>query len=467
MFIKNKSFFKAIFFFFTLIFLFLDFNTNFFNVVNKEWFVHHQLDAESFIMGRMVKSRRDGIFSSAGLVGLVSPNEKELTYEDHPFVFQYKAYLDKLDFNAYSTYNSLIGGQGMLFSFLDKIIPLSNYVKLKLFRSFNALLLALVLSLIIFWIYVEIDFFIAFFTFISIFFSQWIVVFARNLWWCLWVFFIPFLMMIAYLKKKEEEQKLKLLSFFWLVFIAVIFKCIINGFEYITTFLIMMISPIVYYIILYDIKKKEGIKLFIISILASFLAILFISIVLSFQISFVKGSFIKGIEHLMYSFQKRTYGNPANFPLVDKESLTVLTIDVLLIYFFGSFFDLNNYIYTSDLFVANFIFNIRYIYIIVFIFIATVALSFKIKNSEEEKSKIKALIFTTWFSFLAPISWFVIFKSHSFKHIHMNFIVWHMPFIIFGFILLGLFFKDTLKKLLTVVGLSIKHLKDYRKNNFL
>ena len=76
-------------------------------------------------------------------------------------------------------------------------------------------------------------------------------------------------------------------------------------------------------------------------------------------------------------------------------------------------------------------------------------------------SKIKALIFTTLFSFLAPISWFVVFKAHSFKHIHMNFIVWHMPFIIFGFILLGLFFKDTLKKLLTVLGLNIKHLKDY------
>ena len=43
----------------------------------------------------------------------------------------------------------------------------------------------------------------------------------------------------------------------------------------------------------------------------------------------------------------------------------------------------------------------------------------------------------TWFSFLAPLSWFVIFKAHSHCHTHMNFLVWQMPFTILGVALCG------------------------------
>jgi hypothetical protein len=43
-----------------------------------------------------------------------------------------------------------------------------------------------------------------------------------------------------------------------------------------------------------------------------------------------------------------------------------------------------------------------------------------------------------WFSLLAPLSWFVIFKAHSYIHTHMNFIVWQMPFTFFGFAACGL-----------------------------
>ena len=44
-----------------------------------------------------------------------------------------------------------------------------------------------------------------------------------------------------------------------------------------------------------------------------------------------------------------------------------------------------------------------------------------------------ALIWTAWFSILAPLSWYVIFKAHSFIHTHMSFLLWQMPFTFFGF----------------------------------
>ena len=52
--------------------------------------------------------------------------------------------------------------------------------------------------------------------------------------------------------------------------------------------------------------------------------------------------------------------------------------------------------------------------------------------------KLSALSIATWFSILAPLSWFVIFKGHSYIHTHMNYITWHMPFTLLGFALFGL-----------------------------
>ena len=49
-----------------------------------------------------------------------------------------------------------------------------------------------------------------------------------------------------------------------------------------------------------------------------------------------------------------------------------------------------------------------------------------------------ALILACWFSILAPLSWFVIFKAHSYSHLAINFIVWQMPFTFFGAAVAGL-----------------------------
>jgi hypothetical protein len=62
-------------------------------------------------------------------------------------------------------------------------------------------------------------------------------------------------------------------------------------------------------------------------------------------------------------------------------------------------------------------------------------------GSEREKQCSIALIIATWFSILAPLSWFVIFKAHSYIHTHMNYIVWQMPFTLLGFAVCGLVVK--------------------------
>jgi hypothetical protein len=50
-----------------------------------------------------------------------------------------------------------------------------------------------------------------------------------------------------------------------------------------------------------------------------------------------------------------------------------------------------------------------------------------------QRPRITPLVVATWVSILAPLSWFFVFKSHSYIHTHINFVVWQMPFTLFGF----------------------------------
>lgn len=439
---KNyRKFYAIIFFSISTVVLFFDFNFNLFGVAHREWFKFFQLDSESFVIGRMVKSRKDGFFSEAGLNGLVSKDEKLVYYEDHPFDFQYEAYLNNLDFGAYSTYNSQIGGQGLLFSLLDRILPFTSRFKLDFFRGLNSFFLALILSIIILWFYFEFGVIVSLMVFFSIFFSQWLVFFARNLWWCTWVFYLPFVMLFFYLKKNETSQ-VNLFKLGFLVFFTVFIKCFINGFEFITSTIFMMYSPLFYYYF----KNKSNFKFFMIFFvifISSVIAILLASFILCVQISIIKGDIFKGVEHIVYSFQKRTYGNPDLFPDIDRGSLRASLFSVILIYLLGPFLDLNNYFRTDNLYIANFVYQVRFIYLIFLFLFATIFIYLKKEKLQKiwEKEKIFSLVNTTWFSLLSPLSWFVIFKSHSFKHIHMDFIVWQMPFTIFGFGIIGIVVK--------------------------
>jgi len=163
--------------------LFLGFFTDYWGVADKQWFGNHQRDMENHVIGRMVRSRQDGIFSDGGLMGIGSPDTTLKYFPARPFSNQVTAYVNGQSFGAFRTYNSLIGGQGMLFSIFDKLITLSPQEKLNSFHAFTAMLSAITLTAIILWFYMEFGFTVAIFVIISAVFSQWLVVFGRNLYW--------------------------------------------------------------------------------------------------------------------------------------------------------------------------------------------------------------------------------------------------------------------------------------------
>ena len=420
--------------------LFFGFFANTWRVADQKWFDRHQKDTEAHVMGRMVKSRQDGIFSAGGLNGWGTAKSTNAEWipstELGP---QYTAYLYKLSFEKFSTYNSQPAGQGMIFSLLDRLIPFSQQTKLTLFYILTALLSAIALAFIIGWLYEEFGGWVAICVIASAVLSQWLTVFGKNLWWSLWAFYLPMLAVMYFLKHHRETLDQQHVRFGILIAIAVFIKCFINGFEYITTTLVMLLVPFVYYAVLDKWSGRQCVKWSLVAGLGSGVAIFLSLIMLCFQIGAAKDGFMDGVAHVIWSFGKRTYASPEDYPPVYAASLNAGTLSVVITYMNGIFFDLNNYLSLENGFVSNFLLKIRYYYLIV-LFIAMSGLLFwrssKTMHTEQRQHYI-ALICATWFSILAPLSWFVIFKAHSYIHTHMSFLLWQMPFTLFGFAVFG------------------------------
>ncbi len=177
-----------------------------------------------------------------------------------------------------------------------------------------------------------------------------------------------------------------------------------------TTTLVMMVVPFVYYGMVDRWNKNQWLKYSIGTSVGSGLAIFLSLMMLCIQIGAVKGGFMDGIDHVFYSIGKRTHGEAENFPEVYAASLNAGTLGVVITYINGIFFDFNNYIKMNDSFISKYIFKIRYSYLIVlFIIMSIVAYLRTNQMTETTQKRSIALIAATWFSFLAPLSWFVIF----------------------------------------------------------
>ena len=422
----------------SILLLFFGFYTNLWRVAEQQWFKNHQRGTESLIIGRMVKSRQDGIFSAGGLTGSGTQKKAQGDWINSDWIVeQHAAYHNTGSFPNYWIYMSQPGGQGIIFSLLDKHIPLSPKIKLGFFYVLTALLSAIALTYIIDWFYEEFGLLASICVLGSAVLSYWLTGFGKNLWWCLWAFYLPMIAVLYFLKLKRHSlvENRQFIRFGILIFIAVSIKCFINGYEYITTALVMMMTPCIYYAIFDKWSRQHCLKCSLAAITGSGVAIFLSLVMLCFQIGAVKDGFMDGVAHVIYSFGRRTYGEAEDFPQKYAASLRAGTMDVLITYMYGVFLDLNNYLSIKNAFVSNTLLKIRYYYLIV-LFLLMSALLFLRSNAERRQQNI-ALIWTTWFSMLAPLSWFVIFKAHSHVHTHMSFLLWQMPFTLFGFAVLG------------------------------
>lgn len=394
----------------------LSYTTNLFHISDPNIFHGFERQPEGLVVGRLARSAQDGVFSYGGLNGINYNSQTERSTEQYAIdlAAQHNIYLTNQELpDSYQAYKSQSGGQGLVFGVLQKISPFNHAQNLMFFRGLNALLIALAFCIFGWWILNVFGFITSTITLLFIFLSPWINVFSHNLWWVLWSFYLPFLVMTVTLwARHKHPDKLSYSRILMLLFVAVFLKCFFTGFEFITTTLAAAFCPIVFYFYL---EQKTLKRFLIFSVKVSItmiLAVLAQMLLLVIQIKSLEGNFASGINHIISSFTKRTATESASH------------LDVIKMYL------------QDDAFAFGFSSNqIHLSFGFLLLIIATISLFLYLKSS---KIKNKTLALTSLFSILSPLSWLIIFKQHAYEHPHMDYIVWYIPFLPYGFCLLGL-----------------------------
>ncbi|TEB16172.1 hypothetical protein Psfp_01600 [Pelotomaculum sp. FP] len=439
----NKKTVNIFFFLTCLLVLFVSFRMNFFHVAESNWFNNNQLDSESLVLGKILDARENGIMRSYGLGWYSDEKDLRMAWLDYR-----NTYLNNKSANKkLNPYTSQVGLQGFVFSTFDKIIPVTEKFKLHFFYDLNSFLLALILTLIVTWLTKEFNVFIGIVLLISTIFSPWLTIFGKNLYWVSWTWFLPMLVSILILEYADYKKNFPMIFAFISTAVAVMIKSMC-GYEFISTILIAMMIPYIYYAISRRWLKRDLFVRFGLISIAGLLGFIIAIIIHAIMLYSLFSDLNMVFQTLKLTIIRRTFADPTLLNISDfnKESLVAPVTTVLDRYFYGGlqydwvmnkgyFIDLSSLFYVSN----NFL-KISYQEIIfVFMFFSSLSLVSEnyIPSVKKWRNQFIALVISTWFSILAPLSWFILAKAHSYIHVHINYVLWHVPFCIFGFAIVG------------------------------
>jgi hypothetical protein len=416
--------YKSLVFLIAVTILTVEFYNNAFQTVDQPFFETFQRDSESLTVGRLARSKKDGAFSYGGFPGWNHPDISLLSrhslprdnrfvgwgYEvpGHPdkFLFQYEALEDSLKIDHYEEYFSMSGGQAFLYHVLGGVTNTTGNTLVALGQFLNALFTAVLLCAFLWWAYKYYGKPAAIIGFILLLFSQWLIVFARNMQYVTGLFFLPFIINL-WLLHKAPVRTICLLTF-----AAVLLKCVIAGFDFILPTLLMAVLPILFYAVVYKWTQRPTIYLLTVVSLSALAAVALSLFILLLQLALYYHSWPEAWEYVIATGERRTLGANA----ADHISLR----DLYRLYANGPAIHL-------------FRFQIRFQ---TFFGISLLATALGLLRHQQNRPLVGLLI-VTWMAMAGPFSWFIIFKDHSIHHTHMDYIVWYMPYMLFAGVLIA------------------------------
>lgn len=355
---------------------------------------------------------------------------------------------DKYEESGYSDYLSNIVIQRYFYRFINSHFDISNSIKVNIFYLMNCALLAITVTVILTWI-------------IKVFNNYWygiimlavlstcapsLLMYGKNLYWCAWTLFLPAAMTASALNTKIfNESKHKTLILSIVAFAAIFIKCLFY-FEFVTTVMIAMMIPVLYYLITYkddDYTVKKRISSFIIISLFAVLALVAVNVIKFLMLTSYCGNTSDAMSIITENFAKRITGKPDASNAYLAESAKASYLYVIAVMLIKPFADVKNLLNISQLALAA-------LTAVCTVFI----ICFSCKYNRPYKNKAIAWSVCTWTSILAPLSWMILAKPHTFIHnLHCS-INW---FNIFDFMAVALIIMSA--------ELIISDLVCYIKNN--
>lgn len=420
------------------LFLLPNFYRNRWTAVEPEYYTEWQTRYDRLVVARLVKTRQDGFLSAGGLMGL--GDENDWGFDTRTNRHQFNAYLEDGEFQSYLVYKSNPGFQGMVYGIFDKVLGVSGDQKLKLFRGSTALASAIVFGLILSAFTIEFGALSGILILAFTVFSVWLVLPAGSIFWSLWAFFLPFLAGIYLLADSTRKNEYNSKRIHSILFVAVLMKILFSGFDMTTTVLVMTTVPFVFYGIYNNWDRKTFVtRMLKIGVVLSAAAITGL-IILSLQIIANDGTVASAYNYVLDRFGHHAEGSSEYFINPDIEVRRISAVEVI-----GKYLVMPAITVSS----RNTTFQILYWHLITIFALFTVFFFLRHRTRDyymEQPRKALGLIVATWYSLLAPLSWYVLFKPHSFIHTHVNTMAWQMPFTLLGFALCGFVITDFFKR---------------------
>lgn len=418
---------KKIFSFVAIVLMYLSFGHNFFYAVNPDKFENTGSTSDALVIGRLVEARNNGLLSEQGRMGRFMGMDGDMNSN------QTELYLNQAEGGVFTPYDSAFGLQAMIFSVADNLftrIGIPEGVRLKLYHLLLAFFFSIVITCIVLIMYDDIGITACGLIIVSIIFSRFLVYYGKSLYWMLPAMFLPMLSIFYACKRESLGRGFNLIVVSIMSMFLVLLDSLM-GYEYISTVLLSILVPLVYFMIRDDWDKSLFVKRIIVIGLFSLLGFILAFLMHIQQLEYASGSYSSAVDIIKERILVRTYTNPNDYAgTAYYESQQTSVFNVLYVYL-----------------IKGGTFRLKVPFLLWILMLGYITHKFrkgKIEAEEPRLKTIKVLIITSWFSVLAPLSWFVLAKSHSVIHTPMNYLIWYLPFMIFVFALFGMYWEKSI-----------------------
>ena len=352
-----------------------------------------QMDSESLVSVPMLAEVNDKEFDNSQYgLGSFSAEVGETFY--YNYFKENDIEMNRHEY-TYGSYISQFGLQGYFCCFIARVIKSSGTVGVM--RAVFCLLTVFLTFLIAAGIKKHYGLLPAVCSWIVLIYSHWVYDFAPNLYWAMFTWLVTILLGLMCVNHEDKRKYI-----YPLFFIAMVVKCLC-GYEYIST---IMLSGESFLIAEWLVKKEKRRKLTYCIIISGLCMLIgFIAVMLFQSYRYGEGDLIKGFKFFKYYLvERRTFGNYAEYEPVYADSLNASVWAVLKKYFW-SLPDGKK----------------------ITMLLAAGVLSVLIQKVFFRKDvRIKATFVVI--QLISALSWIVLAKSHSFIHVHINFIVFYIGF---------------------------------------
>lgn len=420
-----------------IIWLFLSFNFNFWVKAGEPGqFENFQNDSEGLVISAVQNTLESGLLSNGGF----------LLHLGKPYLSQ-------------------SGLQGLIIATLAPNDASFLPIYFIIVRAVLALLMSIVMAVYLQVISREFGLITALILLILVSFSDWLIFFARNMYWVIFISFLPFVITwyIYPLLRTPSQKK----GFYTFLFFSVFVKSLC-GYEYVTNVVLSVCIPIIYYELKQFSSLSSTLKKCVVPIIFSGLGFSAALLVHLVQCAMFLGSFAKGVHAILARTMARTaWDSDPYISIVYSYDLSNIITKFGLNGWNDTFnggienvlrYLINIYTMLGDPFKCGIEIFLRYLVkhvltlpfgmaIPLFVIILMIGLIKHIIKKANKKhnnanphtaeisQKIYALYTAVVVSFFISSTWFLAW-GHM-RHFHINSIIFYLPFLLTAYVLIS------------------------------